>query len=152
MEGVAIASSFAGILSCAGQSINGIIKLKAFFSDVSSAPRRISELIRELDDLRDVMTQIEQLVEMLEQTPESKLRGTYSLNTAALRDHTKSCAKNIGDWVAFAERLDPRTEKGIRAFFKKLKVASDKRGFEEFGNKISCHQQRIGISLSVLGR
>jgi len=152
MEGVAVASSFAGILAFVGQSLNGILKLRAFFKDISSAPRRINDLLKEMDDLRDVMTQIQQFVNLLERTPEEKLKGTHAIHTIVLKAHVQSCADDIEAWVSFTEKLDPRTEKGVRAFFRNVKVVADKTGFEEFGKKISGHEQRIGITLSVLGR
>jgi len=55
-------------------------------------------------------------------------------------------------WVQVTKDSDPSLEKGVRAFFKKVQVAVDNSGFEEMGRKISAHRQRLGLSLSVLGR
>jgi hypothetical protein len=58
----------------------------------------------------------------------------------------------VTDWVQVTTDSDPSSENGVWAFFKKVKVAVNKSGFEEMGRKISGHRQRLGLSLSVLGR
>jgi hypothetical protein len=58
----------------------------------------------------------------------------------------------VTEWVQMTKDSDPSSEKGVRAFFKKVKVVVDNSGFEEMGRKISAHRQRLGLSLSVLGR
>jgi hypothetical protein len=44
MEAVAVTASFTGILAFVGQPLDGILRLKDFFKDVSLAPRRIRDL------------------------------------------------------------------------------------------------------------
>ncbi|KAN0095184.1 hypothetical protein V8E51_015895 [Hyaloscypha variabilis] len=152
MEAVGIASSFAGILTIVGQSIDGILKLNAFFKDVSTAAQRFEDLLKDISDLQDVMIQIQEFVDLLGREPAEKLQGRNMPKTTILQVNPTSCATDIEAWVQLIEKMNPRTETGIRRFFRKVKVAADKRGFEQFGKKISSHHQRIGLNLSVLGR
>jgi hypothetical protein len=94
--------------------------------------------------------EIEELMETL-QGHEIVNAGAAS-NSLVLKAHMSSCAGDVTLWVAMARRADPGTEKGLKAFFRKVKIAADKSGFEELGKKISNHRERVGISLSVLGR
>jgi hypothetical protein len=152
MEAVGVAASFAGLLGFAGQAINGIVQLRAFFKDVKLAPRRTEDLLKDMDILTDTLEEIRQLVTVLDGTSEDELRSGAKVNTSILKSHLMSCAEDISKWVKVAKEADPRSEKGLRAFFRRVKIAADKGGFEELGNRLSSHQQRIGISLQVLGR
>jgi hypothetical protein len=152
IEAVGIAASFTGILAFAGQAIEGIIQLRAFFKDVSLAPRRTGELLNNLESLTSTLSDIQGLIERLGEKSNDKLNTGAIFNTTILRGHLKACADDIASWVKVTRNADPRTENGLRAFFRKVKIAVDKSGFEELGTKISSHQQRIGISLSILGR
>lgn len=152
MEVVGAAASVTGILGFAGQAIDGIIQLRAFFRDITLAPRRTEDLLKDMESLTDTLADIQRLVATLERIPEDMLKSGAALNTAILKSHLKGCADDIATWVKVTENADPRSEKGLKAFFRKVKIATNKSGFEEFGKKLSSHQQRIGISLSVLGR
>lgn len=152
MDGVTIAASFAGILTLVAQSIDGILKLKTFFNNFSTAQQRFGDLLEDINELHDAMKHIQQFVDLLEREPNERLEGTYTLNTAMLQAHLTSCATDIEAWVKVTEKMNPTTETGLRLFFRKFKVAADKTGFEQFRRKICSHQQHLGISLSLLGR
>ena len=62
MEIVAAVSSVAGILSLTGQSIQGIITLKSFFSDISTASDTIDRFIRDVNGLLKVLYDVERLL------------------------------------------------------------------------------------------
>jgi hypothetical protein len=145
-------TGFTGILVFTGQSIEGIVQLRAFFKDVSLAPRRSAALLDEMENLTGTLSDIQQLVASLEDTPKETLNTGASFNTSILQSNLKSCADDVAVWVKHTRNADPREEKGIKAFFRRVKVAANTKGFEELGRKIPSHQQRIGISLSVLGR
>lgn len=148
MEAVGLAA----IAAFAGQAIEGIIKLRAFFNDVSLAPRRTADLLGDMESLENTLLDIQQLITTLERSSIEKLDTGAEFNTSILKSHLKACAEDIALWVKVTREADPRSEKGLKAFFKKVKIAADKSGFAELGRKISTHRQRIGISLSVLGR
>ncbi len=152
MEAVGIAASFTGILAFAGQAIEGIIQLRTFFKDVSLAPRRTGELLNNMDSLNNTLSEIQELIAALGKKSKDKLNTGATLNTSILRRHLEACADDVATWVKVTRSADPRSEKGLRTFFRKVKIAVDKSGFEELGKQIFSHQQRIGISLSILGR
>ena len=152
MEAVGAAASLTGILGFAGQAIDGIIQLRAFFKDVSLAPRRTGELLNNIESLSDTLSDIHKLITILGAKPKKELNPEAEFNTSILQFHVKACVDDVVDWVKVTKKADPRSEKGLKAFFRKVKIAVDKSGFEEMGRKISSHQQRIGISLSILGR
>jgi len=52
MEAVGAASSIAGILSLAGQTIEGIIKLRGFVKDVKSSPKIVNTFLRDVESLQ----------------------------------------------------------------------------------------------------
>jgi len=152
MEPLKIATNVPGILASAGQAIEGIVQLRAFFKDISLAPRRTGELLKDMESLIDTLADIQQLLTTLDRSSSEELDARATFNTSILKWNLKSCAEDIAIWVKVTKGADPRSEKGLKAFFKKVKIAVDKSGFEELGNKISSHRQRIGISLSILGR
>jgi hypothetical protein len=152
MEAVGAAASLAGILAFAGQAIDGIIQLRAFFKDVSLATRRTGELLDNIESLSDTLSDIQKLVSKIEEKSKDKPSTEAEFNTSILQLQVKACAEDVVGWVKATKKADPRSEKGLRAFFRKVKIAVDKSGFEELERKISSHQQRIGISLSILGR
>jgi hypothetical protein len=154
MEAAGLAASITRLAAAAGQALEGIIQLRAFFKDVSLAPRRIADLLNDLESLEKTLSNIQQLVTTLERTSTEQSRPGAGLggNTGILKAHLKACADDIVRWVKITKEADPRSEKGIKGFFKKVKIAADKSGFAELGGKISTHRQRIGMRLSVLGR
>jgi hypothetical protein len=65
MEGVAAASSIAGIVSLTRQTIEGILKLHEFFQDIASASRTLERflsdinlLIKAIEDIRPLLSGI----------------------------------------------------------------------------------------------
>jgi hypothetical protein len=77
--------------------------------------------------------------------------STVLPHLSSLESHLETCVKDVTVWVRVAKDSDPSSEKGIRAFLKKLKVAVDKSSFKEIERKIAGHKVRLGFSLSVLG-
>lgn len=59
MEVVGVGTSLTGIAALTGQAIEGIIQLRAFFEDVSLAPRRTVDLLKHIESLRDTLTEIQ---------------------------------------------------------------------------------------------
>jgi hypothetical protein len=149
-------SSLTSIGAFSGQALQGINQLHAFFKDVFLARQRTAYLLDELQFLTSTLTDIQQLVARLEQAsndsanPQAVLLTTVS-NVSTLKSHLKTCAMEVTAWVQVTKDSDPSSEKGVRAFFKKVKVAVDNSGFEEMRRKILGHRQRLGLSLSVLG-
>jgi ABC-type transporter Mla subunit MlaD len=150
-------SSLASIGAFTGQALQGIDQLRKFVKNFSLARQRTADLLDELQFLTSTLTDIQQLVARLEQVsnnssnPQAVLSTTAS-NISTLKSQLMTCAMEVTAWVQVTKYSDPSSEKGVRAFFKKVKVAIDNSGFEEMGRKILAHRQRLGLSLSVLGR
>src|SRR4051812_43380300 len=99
MEAVGVAASFTGILAFTGQAIEGIIVLRAFFKDVSLAPRRTGELLENLERLSETLLDIKELIDALAEKSSEKLNAGAGFNTTILRGHLKACAEDVASWV-----------------------------------------------------
>lgn len=148
MEAVGAAASVAGLLSLAGQAITGIIKLRAFVKDIAAAPKIVNAFMKEVDSFEGSLAQVRQLLEQLQSKQHNAAKH---LDLDVLQNQLTSCAEDIEQWLVTARLVDPGTEKGAKAFIRKLRVAVDKDGFSEFHDQIARLQRWLGISLSVLG-
>ncbi|KAH8891264.1 hypothetical protein GQ53DRAFT_866126 [Thozetella sp. PMI_491] len=152
MEAVGVAASLVGIVAFVGQSIDGLGKLKAFFDDVKKAKKKISALLSDIDELQDMLLRVQRLGEVFNQDAANSLPASSLPDFSALQMNVEACGEDILIWVKAAQELDLGSAIGLRAFFQRARVAAEKALFEEFGRKIASHRQRIGLSLSVLGR
>jgi hypothetical protein len=149
-------SSIANIASFIGQALQGINQLHAFFKDVSLAQQRTTDLLDELQHLKTTLRSIRIFITGLYEPSNNSANpeNTFSIvlpHLSSLESHLETCVKDVTVWVRVTKDSDPSSEKGIRAFLKKLKVTVDKSSFEEIERKIADHKVRLGLSLSVLG-
>ncbi len=151
MEAVGAAASVAGILGLVGQCLDGILKLRAFFESTKRAPKTIKGLMEELAALDSILEQVRTLVKGI-QDRQRDLGPAPSTLLDELRDHVRSCEQDACEWARVAKDLDPGSWTGLKAFFRKAKVAAGQNLFSEFRNKIADHQRKISVGLSVLGR
>jgi len=154
MEVVGLVSSLIGIAAFSGQALDGIIKLRAFFKDLTGAEQTTSDLVDELESLVATLRGVKQLVANFEDFSDARVEqeAMTSLGLSSLTLNLTYCVEDITTWVGVIKNADPSSATGIRAFLKKMKVAADKRGFQEIVRKISGHRQRLGVGLSILGR
>jgi hypothetical protein len=149
-------SSLTSIAAFTGQALQGINQLHAFFTDVSLAQQRTTDLLDELQFLTTTIRGIQQLITGLYEASNNSANPEINFSTvlpylSSLESDLQTCVKDVTVWVRVTKDSDPSSEKGIRAFLKKLKVAVDKSSFEEIERKIANHKDRLGLSLSVLG-
>jgi hypothetical protein len=149
-------SSIDSIAAFTVQALQGIKQLHAFFKDVSLAQQRTTDLLNELLFLATTLRGIQQLITGLYEASNNSANPENAFSTvlphlSSLESHLETCVKDVTVWVRVAKDSDPSSEKGIRAFLKKLKVAVDKSSFKEIERKIAGHKVRLGFSLSVLG-
>jgi len=149
-------SSLASITAFTGQALQGINQLHAFFKDVSLAQQRTTDLIDELHFLKTTLGGIQQLITGLYEASNFSANPENTFSTvlphlSSLESHLETCVNDVTVWVRIAKDSDSSSEKGIRSFLKKLKVAVDRSSFEEIERKIADHKVRLGLSLSVLG-
>ncbi|MCJ1429012.1 hypothetical protein MMC29_006925 [Sticta canariensis] len=149
MEIVSAAAGVAGLISLAGQTIQGIIKLKTFFVDVSRSQKTILEFLHEIECLNRTLEDVRSLLSKIQrQATISSSDGSVATLEAFLVD----CSTDIKEWIIDAEKINPASRKGAEAFFKRFRVAVNKRGISDLGRRVANHQSRIGTSISVLGR
>ncbi|KAB5566983.1 hypothetical protein GE09DRAFT_1219230 [Coniochaeta sp. 2T2.1] len=151
MEAVGAAASIAGLLGLVGQSIDGLVKLRRFFIFAKDAPAKLKELIEDIAALRDTLDQTQKVLKGLQ---DDYLYPTH-LHRELLDELIASvtlCERDVTAWDKNARDSNTGTWKGVKAFFRKAKLAADKDWFDELREKIAGHQRRVSLSLSVLGR
>jgi hypothetical protein len=153
MDGLAAASSVAGVLSLAGYTIDGIVRLHDFFKDVSSASRTIEIFLKSINSLIKLMEDVKTLLESLAE------RGTLpgvdigeGMKIAALQIQLEDCSKDVYIWLNLARQHHPGFCTGSRAGFRKFWVAVKKTSVRGIIEDIREHRHGILASLSVLGR
>lgn len=151
MEAVGVAASIAGILSIAGHTIDGLVKLRQFFNSAKGAPKKVRKLLVDIGGLNSTLCQVQPVLDTIRDK-----HGHPHWNLTAivdeLLDDIKVCEEDVREWTAVAQGLDPGSWTGLKAFFRRAKVAAGKDLFDEFRDKISGHRQKVSLSLSILGR
>lgn len=149
MEIVSATAGIAGLIGLAYQTIEGIIKLKTFFGEVSRGPKTILEFLHDIECLNRTL---EDVKSVLFKIPKQARIPKNDVSVATLEAYLEECSTDIQEWIKIGEKIDPASKKGAEAFFKKFRVAINKRGISNIGRRVTNHQQRIGTGLSVLGR
>jgi UDP-N-acetylglucosamine enolpyruvyl transferase len=149
MEGLAAASSVAGVLSLAGQTIDGVLKLQSFFKEVSSASRTME---RFLYDINLLIKTIEDVRSLLSSISETLNTAGTDLKIVALEIQLQDCSKDIYQWLRIWSDHHPGFSTGTKASFKKFWIAANKTGMLGISQDIKGHRQSLVASLSVLGR
>jgi hypothetical protein len=149
MEGLAAATSVAGVLSLAGSTIDGIVKLHEFFKDVSTASKTVERFLQSINSLIKLMEDVKTL---LESVAERQTLPSMDIKIAALQIQLEDCSKDVYSWLNLAREHHPGFSTGSRAGFKKFWVAVNKSGVRGIAEDIREHKHGIVASLSVLGR
>lgn len=145
MEAVAAAASIAGIITVVGQSIDGLIKFSDFFSDISSASKTISRLLKDINSLIQVL---EDISDVLERARARKHRQDLASLDIKLGD----CAKDVQIWLATARLLRPGSDSGGKAWLRKFRLAVNNTAIQTIRDEIGRHHQTLSLSLAVFGR
>lgn len=149
MEGLAAASSVAGVLSLAGQTIDGIVKLHCFFKDVSSASRTISRFLQGINHLIKLIEDVKTLLQSVAESA-TQLGGDFKI--AALEIQLEDCSRDVYRWLQLARNYHPGFSTGTKAGFKKFWVAVNTGEVRGISEDIKEHRNGIIASLTVLGR
>lgn len=156
MEAVAAASSIAGIVSLAGQALSGIVKLRAFFQNCTSASKTIERLLRDLNSLIQTLEDVREIVLKLDETAAVTF-DTKSI-LSSLQIQLEDCTKDVYDWVKKAEEQHPEFGsgrgglQGSKRRFKEFFVAVNKESLTDIFREIGNHKENITLKLSVIGR
>lgn len=149
MEGLAAASSVAGVLSLAGCTIDTIVRLHDFFKDVSSASKTIERFLQSINSLIKLMEDVKAL---LQSVAECQILPGVDIRIAALQIQIEDCSKDVYSWLSIAREHHPGFSKGTKGGFKKFWVAVNKASMKSISEDIREHRHGIVASLSVLGR
>jgi len=149
MDVVTVAASIAGILSLAGQSINGIIQLRGFFSDVASASSTIERFLRDINSLLRVLHDVERLFCQLSA---SEFDGTPRTNSASLQVELEDCQKDIFEWLKLARDLRPASNRGWKSWFKRFWIGVNQASVNDVRIELERHRHVIQLNLAVIGR
>lgn len=110
---VTAVSSVAGILSLLGENLHGTMKLRDFFSDMTSASRTIARFLYDIDSLIQTIQAVNDLVARL---PED-CKDSYILD---LHIQLENYSKDVSRWVTISARLRPDSDVGLKMWFKKF--------------------------------
>ncbi|MCJ1377882.1 hypothetical protein MMC17_000978 [Xylographa soralifera] len=149
MDVLSVASSIAGILSIVGQSIDGIVKLKQLFCDISSASKTIGTFLRDINSLLHVLNDVETLLSQLDARIYS---GAVDVSTASLQIELEDCLKDIFTWLRVADGLRPPSDLGARVWFQKVWVAINQNSVKGIREDIGRHKQALQVNLALIGR
>lgn len=148
MDIISVAAAVAGLISLTYQMIDGIIKLKTFFGEVSRSQKTVLEFLYDIECLNRTLEDVRGLLSNIRNHTISR----SDVFVATLEIYLMECSTDIKEWIKVAEKIDPASKNGAEAFFKRFRVAVDKRGISDLGGRVTTHQLKIGTSLSVLGR
>ena len=151
MEAVGAAASIAGLLGLVGHTIDGLVKLRRFFHFAKDAPAKLKDLIEDITTLRGTLDHTERVLRELE---DEYLYPTH-LHGELLDELIATitlCERDVSAWDKVARSSNTGNWKGVKAFFRKAKLAANKDWFDELREKIAGHERRVSLSLSVLGR
>jgi hypothetical protein len=152
MEVVGGVASVVGIIGFTGQAISGLLKLRVLINDAVAAKDTIKIVLESINLLTTTLKEVDRVVRVIETDPKLQLDGPTTLQTGALKYQVMSCVKDVNKWVIAARKLDPQSRKGIKSFLRKIKVAAGKEDLQSLAQVIPSHQQRVGITISLLGR
>ena len=145
MEAVAAAASIAGIVTLVFHSIDGLIKFKDLFADVSSASRTITRLLKDIDSLIQTLENVRDVLEQFEAQKKEK-------NFASLDLKVADCSRDVHVWIATARIIRPADEHGGKAWLKRFRLVVNSNAIETIREEIGRHRQALCLSLAVLGR
>ena len=145
MEAVAAVASIAGIITLVGQSIDGLIRFREFFSDISSASKTVSRLLADVNSLIQILRNVGDVLHRVEARRNDQ-------NFASLDIKLEDCTKDVKIWLETAKALRPGSETGGRALMKKFRLAVKNEAVVKIREEIGRHRQALCLSLAVFGR
>ncbi|KAH6662274.1 hypothetical protein B0J14DRAFT_571142 [Halenospora varia] len=145
MEALATAASIAGVLSLAGQTIDGIVKLNSFFSDVSSPSRTIERFLQSLNQLIKLIEDVKSLLS-------SVAENGADFKIAAIEIQLDDCSKEVYRWLRIAKEHHPAFSTGTKKGFKRFWVAVHKGKVRSISEDVKEYRHEIPASLLVLER
>lgn len=150
MEAVAAAATIAGLISLAGQALEGIVQLHGFFKDCASASKTIDRFLRDLNSLIQAIEDVKAIVARLENVSASTFDNRTILSS--LQIQLEDCSKDVYEWVRIASELHVKFTTGGKAVFRRFLVAVNKESITDIFREIGNHKDGLILKLSLIGR
>lgn len=145
MEAVAATASVVGILTFVAQSIESIIRLRDFYSKLSSSSRTVDRFLHDISALLHTLYGTENL---LSKWPKYQT----DVNITSLHIQLEECSKDLSQWLATAQAMRSGTSRGGKSWFKNFWNAVNKSTVKDIRADISRHRHAINTSLALIGR
>ena len=145
MEAIAVAASIAGLLSLAGQCVNGAETLKNLFAEVGATSKTIDAFLQDINSLLRTLHDVEELVEAMSRATE---HTDSSLDAASLQIQLEDCLRSIASWLRTAKDIKPISGNGAKSWARRFWIAVNKESMSSIRKEIS--RRRIEISTSLL--
>jgi len=149
-EIVGVIAAFTGVISFVGQSIDGIVKLRQFFRDAHSSPKRIRLLLHDFSDLLASLEKVRGLLKKLQIVASNDPTVLEEIEMGAVDQEIRKCKKDIETWVQVAEHHDLKSSTGIHGFFNRLRIAASQDEIAEFRDRITIHISKMSVNISIL--
>jgi hypothetical protein len=154
MDAVAAIASVVGILSFAGQALQGLMVLEGFLKDASQSQQKMAKLLRELGGLKAALEQITSLMGLIkdrnqqnridDRTMQEMISPLEKLHAAI-----EQCHKEVDDWVSKLSGGSPRSNKGFGSLLKRLQFAFAKEDFNTLWREVSSQRQVLTLLVST---
>ena len=149
VAGVASVAGVVGILGVVGHAIQGILELKEFIHDASTATRTVKRFLEAINNLERGLRAVSNLIERV---PDEWLVGAEARTTGILALQVEECRADIDAMVKEIPIHSANSLTSKKSIFKKLLVASHETAYKSFHRNVERHLSGIQLSLSVLGR
>ncbi|KAI9709911.1 MAG: hypothetical protein M1820_002988 [Bogoriella megaspora] len=147
MEAIAVASSLAGIISLAGQCVNGAEHLKGLFDHIAGASKTVDYFLRDINSLIRTLHDVRIL---LETAADVSGTGEGDASVASLQIQLEDCQTDITGWLKIAKELRPTSGRGARSWARKFWVAANQNSVSGIRQEINCRRVEVGTSLLLV--
>ncbi|KAK2771136.1 hypothetical protein CKAH01_14500 [Colletotrichum kahawae] len=142
------AASVVGLLSFAGQIINGLVKLSEFIQDHREADSRAENALRETQLLTSTVTKLRNVLQNLRDSRSAGTVRQLASHIVTLQTHLESCGRDLDEWV--------ETQMSTGGSSSKRRKVDDflsnrrDRVVRDLESKLSSHRAQISLSIGTL--
>jgi hypothetical protein len=146
MAGLGEATSFAGLISLAGQAVQATSALYTFYERYKAVDVHVEQIGKELGNLRSSLRQIELL------TTDESAKTLQSTDAAAtLSHHILECRDEIESWNRKLDSINLCGAQGAKRFLRKIKVSANREYLVGIRERLRFQREQLDLSLNLLG-
>jgi len=149
-EIVGAIAAFTGVIGFIGQSIDGIVKLRQFFRNAHSSPKRLRSLLRDFEGLLVSLEKLRSLLRHLQTAASKDPTVLEAIEVGAIDQEIRKCKRDIETWVQVAEHHDLKNSTGLQGFFNRLRIAASQDEIAEFQSRVTLHTSKMGVNILIL--